>query len=71
LVGSTGSWRGTARAGDAQGTPTQNNISPSILVFEEHAGGSEGSEGADVAGLTSSSLLLSSLELSDAKAYEP
>ena len=26
--------RGTARAEDAQGTPTQNHISPSILVYE-------------------------------------
>ena len=29
--------RGTARAEDAQGTPTQSHISPSILVYEEEA----------------------------------
>jgi len=28
--------RGTARAEDAQGTPTQSHISPSILVYEGH-----------------------------------
>jgi len=27
--------RGTTRAEDAQGTPTQSHISPSILVYEE------------------------------------
>ena len=27
--------RGTAGAGDAQGTPTQSHISPSTLVYEE------------------------------------
>ena len=27
--------RGAARAEDAQGTPTQSHISPSILVYEE------------------------------------
>ena len=26
---------GTARAEDAQGTPTQSHISPSILVYED------------------------------------
>ena len=40
LIGSTdfhssNSGRGTARAEDAQGTPTQSHISPSILVYEE------------------------------------
>ena len=30
-----GSGRGTTRAEDAQGTPTQSHISPSILVYEE------------------------------------
>ena len=30
------SGRGTARAEDAQGTPTQSHISPSILVYEEN-----------------------------------
>ena len=29
------SGRGAARAEDAQGTPTQSHISPSILVYEE------------------------------------
>jgi len=29
------SGRGTARAEDAQGTPTQSHISPSILVYED------------------------------------
>ena len=29
------SGRGTARAEDAQGTPTQSHISPGILVYEE------------------------------------
>ena len=34
------SGRGTARAEDAQGTPTQSHISPSILVYEdENKGG--------------------------------
>jgi len=28
--------RGTARAEDAQGTPTQSHISPSILVYEDY-----------------------------------
>ena len=28
--------RGAARAEDAQGTPTQSHISPSILVYEEN-----------------------------------
>jgi len=28
-------WRDTARAEDAPGTPTQSNISPSILVYED------------------------------------
>ena len=32
------SGRGTARADDAQGTPTQSQISPSILVYEENLG---------------------------------
>ena len=27
--------RGTARAEDAQGTPTQSHVSPSILVYED------------------------------------
>ena len=31
----TGSGRGTTRADDAQGAPTQSHISPSILVYEE------------------------------------
>ena len=31
------SGRGAARAEDAQGTPTQSHISPSILVYEETA----------------------------------
>jgi len=29
------SGRGAARAEDAQGTPTQSHVSPSILVYEE------------------------------------
>ena len=29
------SWRGAARAEDAEGTPTQSHIPPSILVYEE------------------------------------
>ena len=28
-------WKGTARAEDAQGTPAQSHISPSILVYED------------------------------------
>ena len=36
LVGSTDSGRGTARAEDAQGTPTQSHISPSILLYEDN-----------------------------------
>ena len=38
-VGWLNSWdlsgRGTTRAEDAQGTPTQSHISPSILVYED------------------------------------
>ena len=30
-----GLWEGTTRAEDAQGTPTQSRISPSILVYED------------------------------------
>ena len=30
------SGRGAARAEDAQGTPTQSHISPSILVYEDN-----------------------------------
>ena len=33
----TGRGRGTIRAEDAQGTPTQSHISPSILVYEDSA----------------------------------
>jgi len=36
--GLVGSGRGTTRAEDAQGTPTQSHISPSILVYEENPG---------------------------------
>jgi len=35
LTGVIDSGRGAARAEDAQGTPTQSHISPSILVYEE------------------------------------
>jgi len=34
LTGFSG--RGTTRAEDAQGTPSQSHISPSILVYEEY-----------------------------------
>ena len=34
-VGWLNSGRGTARAEDAQETPTQNHLSPSILVYED------------------------------------
>jgi len=46
LVGSTdlhSSGRGAARAEDAQGTPTQSHISPSILVYEDYGFKSSGS----------------------------
>ena len=33
-----GSGRGTTRAEDAPGTPTQSHISPSILVYEDYTG---------------------------------
>jgi len=33
--------RGTARAEDAQGTPTQSHISPSILVYEDYTDASK------------------------------
>jgi len=56
--------RGTTRAKDAQGTPTQSHISTSILVYEDHPK-------AVVRDSSSSSLLLSSLELSDTQVYEP
>ena len=42
LVGSTDFGRGTVRAEDAQGTPTQSHISPSILVYEEKTFADEG-----------------------------
>ena len=32
----TNSGRGTTRAEDSQGTPTQSHISPSILVYEDY-----------------------------------
>ena len=35
LVGSTDYGRGTTRADDAQGTPTENHTSPSIQVYED------------------------------------
>jgi len=35
---------GAARAEDAQGTPTQSHISPSILVYEDHAHLAQGEE---------------------------
>ena len=38
LVRSTDSGRGTARAEDDQGAPTQSHISPSLLVYEEYPG---------------------------------
>ena len=49
LVGSTdfhSSGRGTTRAEDAQGTPTQSHISPSILVYEENRCLSQAEAGA-------------------------
>ena len=71
-----------ARAEDAQGTPTQSHISPSILVYEEEStlwvnirqlwSSKFGHfQNCGHFGRTSSSLLLSSLELSDTKVYEP
>jgi len=59
------SGRSTTRAEDAQGTPTQSHISPSILVYEENLDGLVPGDNS------SSSLLLSRLELSDTKVYEP
>ena len=35
------SGRGTTRAEDGQGTPTQSHIAPSILVYEEKLGTAE------------------------------
>ena len=71
-----GSGRGTARAEDAQGTPTQSHISPSILVYEdtnrERAGFLEPRvELVKQSIFFFSALLLSSLELSDTKHFEP
>ena len=71
------SGRGTARAEDAQGTPTQSHISPSILVYEEytpfpkHLYTSSPQPSPAAPAQTSSSLLLPSLELSDTIVYEP
>ena len=45
MVGSTG--RGTTRAEDAQGTPTQSHISPSILVYEDKINGLGGGRRCD------------------------
>ena len=36
------SGRGTAKAEDAQGTPTQSHISPSILAYKENPLGKHG-----------------------------
>ena len=36
LVGSADSGRGTTRAEDAQGTPTESHLSPSMLVYEDN-----------------------------------
>ena len=66
LVGSI-SGRGAARAKDAEGTPTQSHISPSILVYEEK----NTAKPLGIRSTSSLSLLLSSLELSDTKVYEP
>ena len=54
------SGRGTTRAEDAQGTPTQSHVSPSILVFADHYEGlgcsslgwglGFGAEGSDMMG---------------------
>jgi len=67
--GTTRAWcpsgRGTTRAEDAQGTPTQSHISPSILVYEDNRRQGAGADGGGAAHVPSSSLLLSSLELSD------
>jgi len=38
LVGSTDGGRDATRAEDAQGTPAQSHISPSILVYEDKIG---------------------------------
>ena len=38
MVGSTDFSFGTAKAKDAQGTPIQSHISPSVLVYEEKNG---------------------------------
>ena len=38
LVDSGLAGRGTARAEDAHGTPTQSHISPSILVYKDYVG---------------------------------
>jgi len=35
-------WEGTTRAEDAQGTPTQSHVSPSILVYEDQSGAGSG-----------------------------
>jgi len=64
------SGRGTARAEDAQGTPTQSHISPSILVNEEksrEANLCPTRLGGRRTTSAPSSLLLSSLELRDKK----
>ena len=64
------SGRGTARAEDAQGTPTWSHKSTSILVYEEKA--AHGSKCVEITTpSSSSSLLLSSLELSDTQVLEP
>ena len=42
--------RGTTRAEDAQGTPTQSHISPSILVYEDTPEPPKAVPGTGVAG---------------------
>jgi len=39
FITSTGAWKGAARAEDAQGTPTQSHVSPSILLYEGYCSG--------------------------------
>ena len=67
--------RGTTKAEDSQGTPTQSHISPSILVYEDKSssaapGKASLGEALNLLFFFSSSLL-SSLESSDTKVYEP
>ena len=72
-----GSGRGTTRAEDAQGTPTQSHLSPNILASEDNIRptlnrfSSRGNHQNTGFMVHTFFFFLSSLELSDTNVYEP